>query len=142
MATDRTIQAHDSETVLQMYRSMNVLAFGLFLQSEPLFGAVPETIQEGEQLLEQWLDWIKDSKSAAIYSLRVYRKITDEADITNKTNYNCSVRFRLNELSMAVGGAGGNAGYFMQFTDTINGLRSEVKELKERLDDQEGDQEP
>jgi len=141
MASARTIQARDKDTVIEMYRAMDVRAFGIFAGNEPIFGKAPDSIEEGEQLLCQWLDWIDDSKSAAIYSLRVYRKITDDADITNKTPFNACINFRLHDLSQAIGGPGGNAGYFSEFTNTINGLRSEMKKINDRMDEKEEEEE-
>lgn len=140
MAGGKTIQARDAETVLEMYHSMNVPAFALFSGNDIHFGAVPDSMSEGEQLLTQWLSYIENSKSSALYSLRVYRKVDDEADITNKRPCNGQINFRLNEISMAVGGAEGNHMYG-QVGSALAALREDLKDVRERLDAKEEEQE-
>src|SRR6266850_2746524 len=141
MGENRTIQATDKETVMEMYRSMNVKAFAIFDKMDLKFGTVPDSLDQGAQLLEQWLDWIENSNSAALYSLRVYRKVKDEEQINNKAAYHASINFRLNELSMAVGGAGGNAGYFGALNETLRDLQRDVKALQKQRDEREEEEE-
>jgi hypothetical protein len=137
MAAARTVQARSRETVIEMYEAAKIPSFGIYSGNDLLYGMMPETMDEGVQLLDQWLDWIDQSKSSAIYSLRLYRGITDEEQINNKQKYNGCINFRLHELSQAIGGAEGNRGFMAELAGVISGLRDEVKELRDRMDEKE-----
>jgi hypothetical protein len=137
MGEARTIQATDRETVIEMYDSMDVPAFAIFAKSELLFAKAPDSMEEGKQLLEKWLDWIYGSKSAALYSLRVYRKAKDDDDITNKTPYNSSINFRLHAVSMFDGGTDGNGGYIGALNQNLKEMQAEILKLHKRLDEKE-----
>ncbi len=139
MSTPRkTVQCRDAKEVLMAYRNWNVTHYALFNGNQLLFAYDEQDgdMNAGEQMLQQWLNTIHNSQSAAIYTLCIYKRL--KGDIDNSTKYNGSINFQLTEYQW-----GNNPTNSLQvmspeyklMTDQVNALTLQVKQLKESLDD-------
>jgi hypothetical protein len=145
MATPaRTVQLRDANDVIQAYENWNIPQFAVISGKQLLFTQDDDsaTVEDGVQLLKQWLNWIKKNGSTAIYTLAVYKN--PKKEITNSTEYNGSVNFQLNEYNYNGNGAGitgaNDAGIKMMM-DSVNALQLQVQKLQDQLNEEEEEEE-
>lgn len=95
----RTVQLRNVPDVITAYENWDCPAFAIWNNKQLLFTYDREdaSVEEGSQLLQQWLELIERNGSAGIYTLAIYRD--QKKSITNSTPYNGSVNFQLNEYN-------------------------------------------
>lgn len=89
-----TIEARDVETISSIYRFHNLPKFSIVQGREPSVTYEGDDLQEGEDKLREYCEFIERSGTSAVYTLRVY---DTEQSITNKTPYKAAARFVLAE---------------------------------------------
>lgn len=96
----RTVHMRTPEEVLQAYENWNCPQFSIINGKQLLFAYDdPDAdLQNGMQLLQQWLEILNRSQSAGIYTLCIYRDLNSKR-VTNTTPYNGSANFQLHEYS-------------------------------------------
>ena len=149
MATPaRTVQLRNASEVIQAYENWGIPQFAVLSGKQLLFTQDDSdaTVDDGVQLLRQWLTWIKNNGSSAIYTLAVYKSLKKE--ITNTTEYNGSVNFQLNEYNYNGNGGmitGSNDAGMKELLNTVNALQLQVTKLQDQLneeDEEEDEQKP
>lgn len=145
MATPaRTVQLRSLQNVLDAYENWDTPHFAIWNGKQLLFAYDKNegSIDEGIQLLQQWLQWIEAGESAGIYTLAIYK---DPAkSITNATPYNGSVNFQLHQYQYGGNGGGqlingaGDTGMKM-LLDEIKAMRLELNKIKEQDDKDDDD---
>jgi hypothetical protein len=127
MATPaKSVQARDAESVIEMYRNMEIPAFGIRQGGALPFKYAGESMEEGEQKLKWFLDKLEESGSAAIYTLAIYEH--PEKGINEGSKADASINFRLQENVM---------GYLPGevYQGSIGAVLGELKELKKTVAD-------
>ncbi len=125
MATpSKAVQFRDVESVVTMYKSMDIPAFGIKQNTALNFKYQGNNIEEGAALLSGFLSMLQDSESAAIYTLALFEEPGPR--ITEKTPVDLSWNFRLRDQV---------AGYMPgeQYNGIYGQLMGEVKGLKAQL---------
>jgi len=109
MSLGRNVQFRSADSVIAAYRANDVPCFAVSAGTQLLTSYNGTDIDEGAQLLEKFLELLEDSKSAATYSVRVYKKLGAKEDISNKTPYHGSFNFNLTDtITGALAGIGAN----------------------------------
>lgn len=145
MATPaRTVQLRSSQQVMDAYLNWDNPQFAILNGKQLLFAYDNDnaSIEEGEQLLQQWLNWIKGGGSAGIYTLAIYRDT--KKGITNTTPYNGSINFQLNEYNYNSGGVMGSAGNpdLKLILDQMQAMQLQITKLQDdQTDDDDDDDE-
>jgi len=143
MATPaRTVQLRSPNQVMEAYQNWENPQFAILTGKQLLFANDKEdaTMEEGEQLLQQWLTWIKSGGSAAIYTLAIYKNPTK--GITNATPYNGSVNFQFNEYSYSGNGGsvnGANNEGLKLILDKMEGMQLQINKLQQEIEDDDDD---
>lgn len=143
MATPaRTVQLRDIPDVLTAYTNWNTPQFAIWSGKQMLFTYDDEdaSVEDGQQLLHQWLEWIQKSNSAGIYTLAIYKN--QKKEITNNTPYNGSVNFQLNAYqyntqSGTIGQVGDPA--VKMLVDEVRAMRLELNAIKNDTDNDDDD---
>jgi hypothetical protein len=126
MATPgRTVQLRSVQNVLEAYENWDTPHFAIWNAKQLLFAYDKNegSIDEGIQLLQQWLQWIEAGESAGIYTLAIYKDPVKS--ITNATPYNGSVNFQLHQYQY-----GGNGGGQLMAGASDPGIKMLVDEMK------------
>lgn len=138
MATPaRTVQLKSATQVIEAYQNWDNPQFAILNGKQLLFAYDNDnaTIEEGDQLLQQWLTWIKSGGSAGIYTLAIYKDT--KKGITNATPYNGSINFQLNEYNYdgnrSVSGVS-DAGLKM-ILDKMEAMQLQITKLQQEQDD-------
>jgi hypothetical protein len=90
-----------------------------------------ESMDEGAQLLNLWLNKLDSSGTYQLYQLRLYDAIKPGDRITNKTLYDLSFNFRLRKREENMPALNGNAGGMLN-NNQIFHLLQEMQDLKVR----------
>lgn len=143
MATPaRTVQLRSTQQVLDAYQNWDNPQFAILNGKQLLFAYDNDgaTIDEGEQLLQQWLTWIKTGGSAGIYTLAIYRDV--KKGITNTTPYNGSINFQLNDYNYGGSGVMGSVGNpdLKIILDEMAAMKLQIAKLQETQNEDEGDE--
>lgn len=143
MATPaRTVQLKNANQVMEAYQNWENPQFAILNGKQLLFAYDKEdaNLEEGEQLLEQWLAWIKNGGSAGIYTLAIYKDT--RKGITNATPYNGSINFQLNEYSYNGGSMNGanNEGLKL-IMDKMESMQLQLNKLQQEIEDDDDDEE-
>ncbi len=146
----RTVQFRQVQDVLDAYENWDTPHFAIWNGKQLLFAYDKDdaTIDDGSQLLEQWLRWIEKSGSAGIYMLAIYKGVTK--GITNATPYNGSVNFQLHDYNYSGNGnsnamTGINDHGLKMLVDEVKAMRLELSRLQQEQvadsddDDDDGD---
>ena len=115
------------EAVLRAYRFNGVPAWGLFVGKDPMFSYKGDSIDEGEQKLEQIIDDLVEYMSMGTYQLRIYEEVGK--GISNRTEYNYSFRFQLLD----------DEEYESRPTGKIAALKKRIEELEADGEEEEDD---
>lgn len=118
MTTGRSVQFMQSGDVINAYELRAVPAFSVYQNKQLLMKYEGETMQEGAELLSQFLECLQNS--AAIYTLCVYEEF--QGKINDKTPYHGSWNFRFQSDT---------AGYI----NAGNNFSRELAAMNKRLDD-------
>lgn len=143
MATPaRTVQLRDIPDVITAYLNWDNPQFAIWSGKQLLFTYDNEdaTVEDGEQLLHQWLQWIQKSSSAGIYTLTIYKN--QKKEITNNTPYNGSVNFQLNayQYNNQSGTIGQVADPSVKMLlDEVRAMRLELNTIKSDIDNDDDD---
>lgn len=89
-----------------------------------------ESMDEGAQLLNLWLNKLDSSGTYQLYQLRLYDGIKTGDRITNKTVYDLSFNFRLRKREEITPALNGNAGGGLLNNNQIFHLLQEMQDLK------------
>lgn len=146
MSVGRNVQFRSADNVLQAYRANNVPAFSVSAGTQLLTSYAGTDMEEGEQLLDKFLELLEQSKSAATYSVRVYKKLGKNEDINNKTAYHGSFNFNLTDRIVgSLSGLGANengvslARDFYDLKKQFEEQRQMIADLLEKLGEQSED---
>lgn len=140
----RTVQLRSVQNVLDAYENWDTPHFAIWNAKQLLFAYDKDegSIDEGMQLLQQWLQWIEQGESAGIYTLAIYKDPTKS--ITNATPYNGSVNFQLHQYQYGggsggqVNGVAGDPGVKI-LIDEIRAMRLELNKLQQEQDADDDD---
>lgn len=97
---NKAVQARDVESVIELYQNRKTPAFGIMQCGAMLLSYSGDSMDEGEQILQQALELYYDSEETAVYSLMAYD--TDELNgkkINSKTPNNGSINFRFHDIN-------------------------------------------
>lgn len=138
----RAVQLEKPDQVLEAYQNWQCPNFSIINGKQLLFAYDEEngTIEQGEEFLTWWCNRIYEKKSAAIYTLCIYKNLKGK-EITNTTPYNGSVNFQFHEYRYD--NPYSNNRYqdgpeIKLLTDKVSALT----ELVQRLQDEKGEDEP
>lgn len=142
MATPaRTVQLRTTQQVMDAYLNWDNPQFAILNGKQLLFAYDNDnaSIEEGEQLLQQWLAWIKGGGSAGIYTLAIYRDT--KKGITNTTPYNGSINFQLNEYNYGGAGVMGSVGNpeLKLILDQMQAMQLQITKLQDDRNDDDDD---
>lgn len=126
--TGKSVQFDNVDAVITAYKSRGVAAFGLWQGSQFLFKFDGNSIDDGAQLLEQFLESFVES--AAIYTLAVYED--PQGKINSKTPYDGSFNFRFNADTTSYRNAGSVIG---QLQGEVTALKTQLAEALESHDE-------
>lgn len=151
MATASSVQFRSPESLLQMYDMVKIPSWSISQRSQLLHSFSGTNFSEARAELEAFLDMLVESESAAIYTLRLYKKIKPGQDIDNRTPYNGSYNFNFTDhivgsvpgkLPVALGGNGINlARDHYALKEKVDRLTELFEVLVERLNDKESEEE-
>ena len=94
--SSQTVQFRNVEDIIAAYQERDIAPFGIFGRDQLFIDYEDSDIDTGAEKLSYWLNILLKNKSAGIYTVRVYKKISKEG-ITNKTPYNGSFNFQLTD---------------------------------------------
>lgn len=126
MATPaKSVQARDSETVMEMYTNLDIPAFGIRQGGSLPFKYTGDSIEEGTQKLQWILEKLTESESAAIYTLVLYEH--PEKGVNEGTKGDISINFRLIDHTTSYLPA-------EQYRGSYGALMGEIKELRKTVE--------
>jgi hypothetical protein len=129
MATPaKSVQFRDVDSIVKMYESMKVAAFGIKQNGALNFKYTGEDSSEGAQQLRAFLDMIVENESAAIYTLALYEE--PEGRITEKTPADLSFNFRLQDQITGFVPGEMYSGVYGQLMGEIKSMKKELQDLK------------
>jgi hypothetical protein len=129
MATpSKAVQFRDVDSVVKMYESMEIPAFGIKQNSALNFKYQGSNIQEGSAMLCGFLNMLQDSESAAIYTLALYED--PGTRITEKTPVDLSWNFRLRDQVTGYMPGEQYAGGYGQLLNEIKVLKTQLQQLQ------------
>lgn len=149
-----SVQFTNKDDVLEAYTKMKVGPWAIWCGKELNFSCNDKSQSVCLAELTEYLEMLDRNETPVYYSLRVYRGLKPDQQITNKTEYDNSFGFRLTESAAGYRrSAGGDGGGLSGMTvgalkkqwdneralmDEIKALRLEVQEMKDG-DDEDGD---
>lgn len=138
------VQFYTIEDTVEAYRNMNVPAFAIWHRKQPLFPFDElENVDEGVELLYDFLKRIKSNGSNATYTLCIYREIPEKG-IDSKTPFRASYNFNLNAGREEDGythriGYGADSQAIKILQDQITALQLKNEQLETQLAEGEDD---
>jgi hypothetical protein len=110
MATPvKSIQAKDPDSVIEFYTNRNVPAFSIRQGNQLIYSYEGDNMEDGANELREFIEqFVLRPRSAAIYTLCVHTGLKGGA-ISNKTEYNGSINFRLFDYNDLYGSGNGNS---------------------------------
>lgn len=96
-AVGRSVQFRGIEKVLSAYDNMQVAPWALFSGSQLLAKSEATEIESGKALLSQLLNDLNNDDNVATYTLCVYDDLAEGEKIKNKTPFDGSFNFKLND---------------------------------------------
>lgn len=146
MSVSKAVHFRSKDSIIEGYLNRKVPAFAVFQQGQFIFKYEGQSLEEGEQLLDSWIDMLDNDRSAAIYTVCVYEDLKEGTKIKSNTPYDGSFNFRL--YDQAAGylppdrynvyqSQGGNVKALL---DKFEAQQQEIERLREELE--ERDKEP
>jgi hypothetical protein len=133
MSDFNTVQFRDASSVVRAYENRGVPAFCIRNKNQLLFVYKGDDLEEGKNLLTEYMDLLQKSESAGIYTLCVYEEFKG-GRITNKTEYDGSFNFRFTD-TISINQTK------HPFANELTALREEVKLLHEKMEAKEEEEE-
>ena len=90
----KTVQFRNIEDAVNTYKTCDIPAFAIFMDKQLFLTNEDDSIEDGAKKLKAIMDMLLRNRSAAIYTVCVYKKVPEDG-ITNVTPYNSSFNFRL-----------------------------------------------
>lgn len=138
----RTVHLRSPDQVVQAYENWAVPHFALFNNKQLIFAYDNDSgdINEGSQLLTEWVNILYNSGSAGIYTLCIYKDLKSKS-IDSKTAYNGSVNFQLHEYKYPSmpGGNGGADPNLKLILDEMAAMKLAIAKLQEEDEGDEDD---
>lgn len=133
----KSVQAKDADSVVEFYTNRGIPAFSVRQGNQLIYAYEGESLEEGAALLGDFVEkFIAIPQSAAIYTLCVH--VEPKGPISNKTDYNGSINFRLFDYADMYGAPGraptGFPALPPSLESKINGLVTTVQELQKKVD--------
>jgi hypothetical protein len=149
--TAKSVQARDPESVVTFYNNREVPAFSIRQGNQLIYSYEGESLDEGAAELEQFIEqFVIKSRSAAIYTLCVHTGL--KGPISNKTEYNGSINFRMFDYADMYGvNQGGNSNHYpypqtqavpAALESKINGIALGLAELQKKMNTPSAKAEP
>jgi hypothetical protein len=137
--TAKSVQARDAESVVTFYNNRAVPAFSIRQGNQLIYAYEGESLEEGGEELTQFIDqFVLRPRSAAIYTLCVHTGL--KGAISNKTEYNGSINFRMFDYADMYGSGNGNQGnnnnvpaLSPAMESKINGIALGLAELQKKM---------
>lgn len=101
------IEHRDIDGVLGAFRSTGLAKMAIWQGTIPVMVYDGDDLDEAEQKLDEWLNFIQNGGTTAQYMLKMYPD--DSKNITNRTPFRCATRFQLTPAAGA------------QYTQTADG---------------------
>ncbi len=128
----QSVQFRDRGDVIEAYRDRGLPAFAIYCGNQFFFDYSGSDIEEGAEMLRTLLDRLFKNKSAAIYTLCVYKeKVIPEDGIDSETPYHGSFNFRLKDEVY-----GYETGEDARLRKRIEELEAKLKEAEEYEDEE------
>lgn len=141
MPVGRAIQFRGINTVLDCYKNNNIPAFAVCYDKNINFKYSGDDMQEGETMLQSFLELLKKHDSNATYTLRLYEDLNGK-QIRSNTDYDMSFNFVLNEEAVINGNlpavqSGFSNSAAVQWLTEISNLKTEKAVLEMHLEQSE-----
>lgn len=144
MATpSRTVHLRTPAEVIDAYSNWNCPHFSIINGKQLLIAYDNDDgdMQEGEQLLTQWVNILNSSGTAGIYTLCIYKNLAGKS-IDNGTKYNGSVNFQFHQYAGYGNSPGlpaaGDPGIKL-ILDRMEAMQMQITRLQEETDTEEED---
>lgn len=139
----KSVQARDVDSVVEFYLNRDVPAFSIRQGNQLIYAYEGESVQDGAELLGDFIQkFVVIPRSAAIYTLCVHTNL--KGPISNKTEYNGSINFRMFDYADMYGAGGNTANPYASLPPAleskINGITTELAEVKKRLKEGQPDE--
>jgi hypothetical protein len=127
-------------SVLMAYENQKIAPFAVLWGKQFLFSYSGNELEEGKQLLQQWLTAVSadNPDATATYTLRLYDGLADKEKIKAGTDYDASFNFKLADYdqynNMGIPRRGETAAKVYELEQT-------VLQLKQRLEEEENEEE-
>lgn len=137
----RSVQFHDLESLCQAYINSDIPAFAIFDQKNPFHAYEGDSCTQGEAEIREMVGMLMKTQSTAIYTLKLYKRLGKDQDITDKTPAVRSWNFRF--FAFDGGGAygglptprGNDDRYVNKLESENAALKLKISELEEELDE-------
>lgn len=116
--------------MVSAYEANTVPVWALFCGKEILGQYKGNNMEEGAQLLTEWIDRLSLGESIATYQLRMYED-DFKGSVNNNTPYNYSFRFKLDDGEEVHGRSRTYGPYFTEMENRIKKLEAEKAALEE-----------
>lgn len=131
MATpSKSVQCRDLDSVVNMYVSMKIPAFGIKQNGALNFKYAGDDLDEGSRQLHGFLTLIAENESAAIYTLCLYEDLAK--GINERTPADLSFNFRLIEQPTGYMVGEAYRGGYAQLIGEIQAIKKELAARKEQ----------
>lgn len=146
MTPTMTVQARNPEDVLLYYQNREIAGYAIWVKNQFVLDFQDDDMERGATMLSDWMDLIVRNRSAAIYTLRLYKEFPEDG-LTDKTpsNGNFNFRFKEYDSDFIPGVAGGRRGVEREelklLIDEVKAMRLELKAIKDEQDQDDDDPE-
>ncbi len=131
-------------SVLMAYENQKIAPFSVMWGKQFLFSYSGSDLEEGKQLLQQWLTVVsQDSPDAtATYTLKVYDDLGKDEKIKAGTDYSASFNFKLADYdqynNMGIPRRGETAAKVYELEQTVLQLKQRLEEEEEEEEEKPG----
>jgi len=130
--SSESVQYRDRADIVDAYAQRGIPAFAIWQQKQFMFEFSDDDIEMGKKMLAEILQRLYKNKSAAIYTLCVYKqKVIPEDGIDSDTPYHGSFNFRLSDEVY-----GFNTGENLALKQEIELLKAKLQEMENAEDDE------
>lgn len=140
MSEAKSVQFQKMPDVIQAYENWDIPGFAIWHKNQFQYrycglDGETATVEEGKEVLTQWLKMLYNNNTAAIYTLCVYEDIEKGEKIVSDTPYSGSFNFRLHDstqgyLPPEVYREYGGSGHKM--FEELQQVKQELKMIKEK----------
>jgi hypothetical protein len=140
MSIARTLQFNNLEDLVEAYLNTDIPAFAIFEHTNQYHAYEGGSISEGEGEMRQMVGMLMKNRSAAIYTLKLYKGLKDGELITNKTQCVRSWNFRFYDFrgeEYGLPSPRGDDRYVNKLESENTALKLRIEELEQEVEDLE-----